>query len=77
MLLFYMNQRQIRGKQIFEEQDQIRQLNETHYEIKSQTRDITHDVVGTEFDWNCSCEDHQFRKTCCKHRFCQVGSSSP
>ena len=28
---------------------------------------IIHDVVGTEFGWSCSCEDHKFRKTCCKH----------
>ncbi len=67
MLSYFMNQRQIRGKEIVEKQNQIRRLNETHYEIKSQSRGIIHDVVGTEFGWSCSCEDHQFRKICCKH----------
>ena len=62
-----MNQREIREKEISEKQDQIKRLNESHYEVKSQSRNITHDVVGTEFGWNCSCEDHNFRRTCCKH----------
>ncbi len=62
-----MNEREIRGKQIAEKQDQIRRLNETHYEVNSQSRRITHDVVGTELGWSCSCEDHNFRKICCKH----------
>ncbi len=62
-----MNQRELRGKQIVERDDQIKRLNETHYKINSQSRDKTHDVVGTEIGWVCSCEDHQFRKVCCKH----------
>ncbi len=62
-----MNQRELRGKEITEKQDQIRRLDETHYEVNSQTRNIIHDVVGTEFGWSCSCEDHNFRKICCKH----------
>ncbi len=64
---YTMNQREVRGKEILEKQDQIRRLNESHYEVKSQSRDITHDVVGTEFGWHCSCGDRFFRRTCCKH----------
>ena len=56
MLPYCMNTRQIRGKSIVEKNDQIRRLNESHYEIKSQSRKITHDVIGTEFGWSCSCE---------------------
>ena len=32
-----MNTRQTRGKSIVEKNDQIRRLNETHYEVKSQS----------------------------------------
>ena len=62
-----MNIREIRGKQIAEKQNQIVRLDETHYTVNSQSRDIQHDVMQTEFGWNCSCEDYQFRSTYCKH----------
>jgi len=62
-----MNLREVKGKEIVEKQDQINRLNESHYEVKSQSRNQTHDVIGTEFGWSCSCEDHNFRKICCKH----------
>jgi len=67
MLPYCMNQREIRGKEISEKNNQIRRLNESHYEVKSQSRNQIHDVIGTEFGWSCSCEDHNFRKICCKH----------
>jgi len=67
MLPYCMNTRQTRGKSIVEKNDQIRRINESHYEVNSQSREIIHDIVGTEFGWSCSCEDHQFRKTCCQH----------
>jgi len=62
-----MNPREIRGIEITKKDDQIRRLNENHYEVKSQSRGIVHDVIGTEFGWICSCEDNHFRKICCKH----------
>ncbi len=62
-----MNARQARGQTIVEKQGQIRRINDTQYEIKSQNSDSLYDVVGTEFGWSCSCPDHQFRKVCCKH----------
>lgn len=62
-----MNPRKDRGQQIAEKDNQIRRLNESHYEVKSQSRGIVHDVVGTEFGGSCSCEDHKFRRGCCKH----------
>ena len=62
-----MNQRQIRGKQIVEKCDQIRRINETQYEVKSQNSDKVYDIVSTESGWVCSCPDHQFRRVCCKH----------
>ena len=62
-----MNHREFRGKQIAEMDNQITRIDDTHYTVNSQSRDKQHDVVSTEFGWSCSCEDHQFRRTCCKH----------
>ncbi len=62
-----MNQRESKGKEIAEKQNQITRIDDTHYQIKSQSRKIQHDVIHTEFGWDCSCEDHKFRKICCKH----------
>jgi len=56
-----------RGRTIAETPDQIARIDYTHYEVKSQSRDVTHDVISTELGWRCSCEDHQFRGACCKH----------
>ncbi len=65
--MIYMNQRQIKGETISTKDNQIRRVNENHYEVKSQTLESIYDVIGTEFGWSCSCPDHQFRKVCCKH----------
>jgi len=62
-----MNQREARGKQIVELGDQITRIDDTHYRVNSQSRNKQHSVIATEFGWSCSCEDHSFRKTCCKH----------
>ena len=62
-----MNQRQIKGKQITEKQNQIIRIDETHYKVNSQSRDKQHDVVSLESGWSCSGEGRFFRKTCCKH----------
>lgn len=62
-----MNQRQVRGKQIVEKQNQITRIDESHYQVNSQSRDKQHDVISLESGWSCSCEDRFFRKTCCKH----------
>jgi len=62
-----MNRREIRGRQIAEKQGQITRMDDTHYRVISQSRKIQHDVISTESGWSCSCEDHQYRKTCCKH----------
>ena len=62
-----MSARQDRGRRIAERQDQITRLDDSHYNVKSQSRNIRHDVIATESGWVCSCEDHQFRSMCCKH----------
>jgi len=62
-----MNPREVRGRQIAEKPNQIDRIDDAHYTVKSQSRDKLHDVVATESGWSCSCDDHQIRKTCCKH----------
>lgn len=55
------------GKKIAESHDQVKRIHEHHYAVKSQSRNITHNVIATESGWKCDCEDHFFRKICCKH----------
>jgi len=62
-----MNLRELRGKQIAEKAGQITRIDKSHYTVNSQSRNIQHHVISTESGWSCSCEDHQFRRTCCKH----------
>ena len=60
------NTREERGKEIASN-NQVRRIDEHHYKVKSQSRNLEHDVVSTEFGLKCSCEDHKFRKICCVH----------
>lgn len=62
-----MNTRQIRGKSIVDKNNQIKRIDNHHYTVKSQSREITHNIISLESGWVCSCEDNYFRKTCCKH----------
>jgi len=62
-----MNPREIRRRRIAEGRGQITRIDESHYVVSSQSRNRQHRVISTEFGWSCSCEDHQFRKVCCKH----------
>lgn len=59
--------RQERGKQIAERNDQIARLDESHYQVKSQSTEKMYDVIGIESGWVCQCPDHQLRRVCCKH----------
>ena len=62
-----MNARERRGKQIAEKPNQVTRINETHHAVKSQSRNKLHDIISVESGWTCSCEDHRFRSTICKH----------
>jgi len=62
-----MDRREIRGRRIAERQNQITRIDDTHYRVKSQSRNTQHDIISTESGWVCSCEDHAFRGTPCKH----------
>ncbi|MGI0062412.1 MAG: IS6 family transposase, partial [Nitrosotalea sp.] len=59
--------RQEKGREIANAHDQIRRIDAHHYKVKSQSRNIEHDIISTESGWKCDCEDHKFRHICCKH----------
>lgn len=61
-----INPREIKGKQIALRHDLIR-IRDDFYHVKSQTTNREYDVIKTGDSWHCSCPDHKFRKTCCKH----------
>ena len=52
---------------IAQKPDQIIRIDDAHYTVNSQSRDIQYDVISTESGWVCGCEDHRFRRVCCKH----------
>ena len=77
-----MGARQDMGRRISEGQGQVARLDDAHYTVKSQSREIRHDVVAAGFDWTCSCEDYRFRNACCKHIHAvgiglQLGKNAP
>ena len=61
-----MNRKE-RGQQIAQQTNNIKRINENHYAVNSKSRNKQHDVISLESGWVCSCEDHNFRKICCKH----------
>ena len=62
-----MSFRNQRGKRIAARRNQIRYLTRFYCQVRSQSRDIFHDVISTESGISCSCEDYQSRGYSCKH----------
>jgi len=62
-----MNQREQKGKEIADGEEQIKRIDEHSYKVKSQSGNGEYDVISTENGWICSCADHTYRKVCCKH----------
>jgi transposase-like protein len=61
------NPRQIRGKAIYEADNQIKRLGSETYKVKSQNGNGEYDVIKTGSEWMCSCPDHTYRHVKCKH----------
>ncbi len=61
------NPREEKGKEIAAKPYQIKRVDQTHYQVKSQSASIWYDVVSTEKGWICTCADHTYRQVCCKH----------
>ena len=61
--------REERGKAIADSFGNIRRIDDTHYEVKAQSREGFYSVGETEIGWVCSCPDFQTRGVKCKHIF--------
>ena len=55
------------GKEITEQPNQIKRIDDTFYQVKSQSKDQWYDIISTEYGFKCSCPDHTYRNVCCKH----------
>jgi len=67
MVLDIINPRQVRGKAIYESNNQIKRLGSETYKVKSQNGNGDYDVIKTNVEWMCSCPDHTYRHVKCKH----------
>ncbi len=59
--------RVIRGQQIAKVEGQIKRLDDSTYQVNSQTGHGLYTVVKGSRDWRCSCPDHIYREVKCKH----------
>lgn len=59
--------RKERGKTIAVIGGQVKFFEETVFEVKSQSGNGKYEVLKTSVGWMCSCPDHIYRHTKCKH----------
>ena len=58
-----------RGRDIASKKNQIVEVDESRYIVKSQSNCGEYEVLSTEVGWICSCADHTFSNVTCKHIF--------
>lgn len=61
------NPRETRGLEIANKSSQIKRIDDSNYEVLSQSENGSYLVSQTEDGWICECPDHKFRKVKCKH----------
>jgi len=61
------NSRESKAQKIIQKENQIKQIDNHTFQVKSQSSDKWYDVVSTESGFICSCPDSKFRNTTCKH----------
>lgn len=61
------NSREEKGKQIAQNNNQVKRIDEHTYKVKSQSSDKEYSIISSESGWICTCPDHTYRKICCKH----------
>jgi len=59
--------RVMRGQEIAKLDDQIKRLDDTTYQVNSQSGHGQYNVVFRDKTWRCSCPDHIYREVKCKH----------
>lgn len=62
-----LDQRMIRGKEIYNTLGQIKQLWQDTFYVKSQSGHGVYTVSNTERGFLCDCPDHRYRMVECKH----------
>jgi transposase-like protein len=63
------NQREQKGLDIAKMPSQVKRIDTSTYEVFSQSSDGKYEVLNTSLGWMCSCPDHVYRGTKCKHIF--------
>jgi transposase-like protein len=70
------NNREQRGMQIAQQENQIKRFDENTYEVKSQSHDGEYCVSKVCGEWLCECPDNKYRHVKCKHIFAVEFSQS-
>ena len=61
------NLREMRGKAIAEQPNQVKRVSGNLYKVNSQSGNGEYKVERTSVGWSCSCPDHTYRDMKCKH----------
>jgi adenylate kinase len=70
-----VNEREQHGRQIAQQENQIKRINENEYKVLSQSNQGIYEVLKTSLGWMYSCPDHIYRGVKCKHIFAVEFSS--
>ncbi len=62
-----LSAREERGRAIASLSGQVKIFEDSAYKVKSQSGNGTYEVLKTSIGWMCSCPDHIYRHTKCKH----------
>lgn len=62
-----LNPREMRGLQIIAKGDNLKQVNESTFQVPSQSSNTIYLVSFVEREWRCECPDHMYRGVECKH----------
>jgi transposase-like protein len=61
------NPRELRGRAIAENGNQIKRVNPLAYTVKSQNGNGAYSILKDGSEWRCTCPDHVHRNVKCKH----------
>jgi putative transposase len=61
------NPRELKGREIAENGNQIKRVNPLAYTVKSQNGNGAYSVLKDNSEWKCTCPDHVHRNVKCKH----------
>ena len=68
--------REQRGMQIAQQENQIKRIDADTYNVKSQSNNGEYRVAKVNGEWRCECPDHVYRHVKCKHVFAVEFSQS-